>query len=146
MLKEKNSIYYPPLKISADKQIGLEEKVRSCCFKNSRAISGEVTGMTWMPPSRMQMISAFISSINLFIHRNVGLFFRNSGRLPTIGNALGPGGSGRVLVLLLLFLWYLMSAVMNRVKRKIKEKQKKANERPMILGMLYGELRLLLRM
>ncbi|OMO99460.1 hypothetical protein CCACVL1_03794 [Corchorus capsularis] len=50
---------------------------------------------------RKQAISVFISFINLCIHRDTEVFFLDliiSGRFPTIGQDLGPGGSeGRFL-------------------------------------------------
>ncbi|KAH7836848.1 hypothetical protein Vadar_006386 [Vaccinium darrowii] len=81
--------------MSADKITGLEEKTASCFFRNSTAISGELTGMRWTLPRRIHMISVFISSIILYIQRNVGLFLSSPGRLPMMGHGFGPGGSNR---------------------------------------------------
>lgn len=72
---------------------GLDAKIASCFFKNSRAISGHVSRITWTLPRSMQPISVFISFIG-WIHWKVGLFRSNCGRFSIMGHGIGPGGRG----------------------------------------------------
>jgi len=56
--------------------------------------------MTWTPPSFTQAMSVPVFSITRWIHRNAGLPLKSiSGRLPTRGHGMGPGGSGAVHML-----------------------------------------------
>jgi hypothetical protein len=81
---------------------GLDAKSASCFLKNSHAMVGQVIGITWTFPRRIHAISVFISSIILCIHLVGELFASISGRLPTIGHGLGPGGTWKFVFVRIL--------------------------------------------
>ncbi|XXG42819.1 hypothetical protein AAC387_Pa01g2998 [Persea americana] len=92
----------PRLEYSVPMVRGLDAKMASCVLRNSRAMSGQVTAITWTRPRRMQAMSVFMCFIGAMIHRNAGLLKNMCGRLPTGGHGVGPGGSGGVFCFLCL--------------------------------------------
>jgi hypothetical protein len=82
-------------------------------------------------PRRIHAISVFNSSIILCIHLVVGLFANISGRLPTIGHGLGPGGS-----LGLLGFWYVMVLIIIEPKHMTRKRGQKdwgSNQRKQVV-------------
>ena len=86
-------VTYPLLTRSVQVVSDLDAKVASCSLKNCLAMVGDVTGITYVFPRRIHAISEFICFMRLCIHWWADLFASISGRLPTTGHGLGPGGS-----------------------------------------------------